>query len=232
MNEYETEEQQIEALKRWWKENGTSLVVGLVLGVSGLLGWRYYMVENNAHAVLASDMYMQMMQLAATKNIDDKVIDLNNQLITNFSDTPYAALSSLALAKVEYEKKNYDNAVTQLELAVKHANDDVVKQVASLRLASVYIDQENYSAAASILDQSHDSAYDAQVAELKGDLYLAQGDVMQARAAYDKAIELLGSGSGKWLKLKRQNLGPAGSVDPVQSSGLTDDAATSSEARA
>ncbi|MBE9564694.1 MAG: tetratricopeptide repeat protein [Proteobacteria bacterium] len=207
MNEYETEEQQVEALKRWWKENGTSLLVGLLVGVSALFGWRYYNDQNHIHAVQASDLYMQVMQSAATQTIDDKTININNTLINSYSDTPYAALSSLVLAKAEYEKGNVDLAVAQLELAVKHANDNVLKQIAGLRLVRVYIEQKNYDAALAILNAKHDVAYDAQYEELKGDVYSAKGDAAQARAAYDKAISLQGLSAGKWLRLKRENLG-------------------------
>ena len=207
MNEYETEEQQVEALKKWWKENGTSLIVGLFVGVSALFGWRYYVEQNNVHLVQASDLYMQVMQSTMLQNVDDKTIDVNNQLINEYSDTPYAALSSLALAKVEYEKDNIEAAVAQLELAVKHASDDLIKQISSMRLVRLYIEQEKYSEAEAMLNEPHDAAYDAQFEELKGDLYSAKGDVAQARLAYDKAIDLQGLAASKWLKLKRQNLG-------------------------
>jgi len=207
MSEYETEEQQVEALKKWWKENGTSLIVGLFVGVSALFGWRYYVEQNNIHALQASDLYMQVMQSAALQRVDDKTIDINNKLINEYSDTPYAALSSLALAKVEYEKDNVDVAVAQLELAIKHANDDLIKQISSLRLVQLYIEQKQYSEAEVLLNKPHHAAYDAQVEELKGDLYNAKGDLAQARTAYDKAINLQGLAASKWLKLKRQNLG-------------------------
>jgi predicted negative regulator of RcsB-dependent stress response len=209
MNEYETEEQQVEALKKWWKENGTSLIVGLFVGVSVLFGWRYYMDQKSVHAVQASDMYMLVMRNVTLKTIDDKTIDLNNQLINDYADTPYAALSSLALAKFEYEKGDVEAAVTQLELAKKHANDDVTKQIANLRLASLLIEQKKYEDASALLNMSHDAAYDAQYEELKGDLFMAKGDIAQARIAYDKAIDLQGLDASKWLKLKRQNLGSA-----------------------
>ena len=207
MNEYETEEQQVEALKKWWKENGTSLIVGLFVGVSALFGWRYYAEQNNVHAVQASDLYMQVMQSTATKNIDEKTIDIHNQLINAYSDTPYAALASLALAKTEYENDNAEGAVAQLELAVKHANDDVIKQIASLRLVRIYIEQKKYDEAMAMLNMEHAVAYDAQYEELKGDLYSTRGEVAQARMAYDNAINLQGIAASKWLKLKRQNLG-------------------------
>ncbi|HHJ34632.1 MAG TPA: tetratricopeptide repeat protein [Gammaproteobacteria bacterium] len=212
MNEYETEEQQLEALKKWWKENGTSLIVGLVVGVSALFGWRAYVQQNNAHAVQASDLYMQAiqsmaMQPADEKLVDVKAIDINNKLINEYTDTPYAALSSLALAKVEYEKGDVDSAIAQMELAVKHASDNIIKQIANLRLARLYIEQKKYSEASAILDMPHDTTYDAQFEELKGDVFSAKGDVAEARMAYDRAITLQGGAASKWLKLKRQNLG-------------------------
>ena len=216
MNEYETEDQQVEALKKWWKENGASLVVGLFVGVSALFGWRYYTEQNNAHAIIASDLYMQVMQGAAMNTIDDKTIDIQNQLINEYSDTPYAALSSLSLAKVEYEKDNVDAAVAQLELAVKHANEDVTRQIASLRLVNVYLEQKKYDEAKALLNEKHDAAFDAQYEELKGDLYSAQGEIAQARMAYDNAINLQGIAASKWLMLKRQNLGRGSDQGPNQ----------------
>ncbi|MDT8281450.1 MAG: tetratricopeptide repeat protein [Gammaproteobacteria bacterium] len=207
MNEYETEEQQLEALKKWWKENGTSLIVGLVVGVSALFGWRYYLAQTHAHNMQASDMYMQLAQNVALKNIDDKTIDISNQLTNDFSDTPYAALSSLALAKAEYETGDIDRAETQLELAVKYANDSVIKQIANLRLIRLYIEQEKFDEALSLLNMEHDAAYDPQYEELKGDVYSASGKLELARVAYDEAIRLGGASTSKWLRLKRQNLG-------------------------
>ncbi|MCG6937940.1 MAG: tetratricopeptide repeat protein [Gammaproteobacteria bacterium] len=217
MNEYETEEQQIEALKKWWKENGTSLIIGLLVGVTALFGWRYYMEHKNTHAMQASDLYMQVMQNVARNNVDDKTIDIHNQLINKFSDTPYAALSALALAKSEYEKGNVDAAAAQLELAAKYADDETIVQIANLRLVSIYIEQGQYEAAEKLLNASHDNAYDARYEELRGDLYLAKGDKAQARTAYDKAIGLQGVAASKWLKLKRQNLG-----ESMNSSGAAD----------
>jgi len=218
MNEYETEEQQIEALKKWWKENGTSLIVGLFVGVTGLFGWRYYVDQNNVNSVLASDLYMQVLQGTDSGSIDEKTIDIHNQLINTYSNTPYASLASLALAKTEYEKDNADGAVAQLELAVKHANDEVIKQIANLRLVRVYIEQKKYDEAMAILTMKHAAAYDAQYEELKGDVYNAQGDLVQARLAYDKAIDLQGIAASKWLKLKRQNLGQGAADENLSTS--------------
>lgn len=207
MSEYETEEQQVEALKKWWKENSASIIVGLLVGVSALFGWRYYGDQQNAHALQASNLYMQITQSIALNNVDDKTIDISNQLVNEYSSTPYAALASLALAKTEYEKDNVEGAVAQLELAIKLANEDTIKQIANLRLVSIYIEQKKYDEAASLLNIVHSDVYDAQYEEVRGDLHAAKGEAAQARVAYDKAIDLLGAEASKWLILKRQNLG-------------------------
>lgn len=207
MIDYETEDQQVAALKKWWKENSTSLIVGAFVGVSGLFGWRYYIDQNQNHLVQASDLYMQVAQSVMLNAVDDKVNDINNTLINEYSNTPYAALSSLALAKAEYEKGNVDAAAQQLTSATKNATDDVTKQIANLRLASIYLEQKKYDEASALLNMAHDEAFGAHYEELKGDIHMAKGEVDQARAAYDKAISLLGPSAGKWLKLKRKNLG-------------------------
>ena len=218
MNEYETEEQQVEALKKWWKENGSSLIIGLALGVSALFGWRYYSAQQEVHSLEASQIYMQVMQNVALNKVDEKTIDMNNKLINDYADTPYASLSSMLLARSEYEKGNTDMAVSQLELAQQHASDEVLKQVSNLRLTRLYIEQKNYDGAASALAQKHPAAYDALYEELNGDLYQARGELEQAKLSYDRAIKLQGPSAGKWLKMKRQNLGilPEAATQPEQ----------------
>ncbi len=207
MSEYETEEQQLEALKKWWKENGTSIIVGLFVGVSALFGWRYYGDQQNVHALQASDLYMQVAQSVALDKVDDKTIDISNKLVNDYADTPYAALTSLTLAKTEYEKNNLDGATAQLELAIKLANEDHIKQIANLRLVSIYIEQKKYDEAVSSLNMAHSDIYSAQYEEVRGDLHVAKGEAAQARAAYDTAIDILGASASRWLILKRQNLG-------------------------
>jgi len=213
MNEYETEEQQIDALKKWWKENGNSLIIGLFVGISGLFGYRYYIDMQHQHAVQASDLYMGIVENVALQKDIEQTVDMNNQLINEYSDTPYAALSSMVLARSEYKKGNKDTAVAQLELAVKHASDDIIAHQARFLLVDIYIEQGNFDAASALLDSKHDLAYDAQYAELRGDLLAAQGETEKAKAEYDRAIELQGNAVSRWLQLKRDNMGVIDDTD-------------------
>ena len=64
MSTYQTEEEQVEAIKAWWKENGKSVIGGAVLGlalVGGFKGWTEY---SRVQAESASSYYEGFTQLA------------------------------------------------------------------------------------------------------------------------------------------------------------------------
>ena len=42
MELYNNENDQVDALKRFFAENGKALAVGVILGVGALVGWRYW----------------------------------------------------------------------------------------------------------------------------------------------------------------------------------------------
>jgi len=206
MEQYETEEQQLAAIKKWWNENGTALLVGLGIGVAVLFVWNTYVENKHQHSLEASDMYISIMTQLESRNVDETVSAKANKLVAEYADTPYAALSSLALAKHEYEKKNVDDAVSHLKWVAAHGVEAEIKHIARLRLVRILLDQKKYDEAETWLLSEHPAAFDARYQELTGDLYVATGDIEQARVAYDKAIRQDVNAS-QWLMLKRQDLG-------------------------
>ena len=121
----------------------------------------------------------------------------------------------MVLARSEYKKGNKDTAAAQLELAIRHASDDMIAHQARFRLVTIYIEQGKLELASALLDSKHDAAYDAQYAELRGDLLAARGETESARVEYDRAIELQGNAVSPWLQLKRDNLGVTGTAANV-----------------
>lgn len=206
MVEYETEEQELEALKKWLKENGPSLVIGLVLGVGGLFGWRYYLDYKTGHSAEASDRYQSVLQQVATGNVDEFTAVQAEQLRKEYADTPYAVLASLAQARNEHDNGNDEQALSHLDWAMKNAATPELEHTARLRTARILLAQKKYDEAAVILEKDYPAGFTAAYEELKGDLYIARGDASQARVAYDRAISASASPS-RWLRLKRQDLG-------------------------
>jgi predicted negative regulator of RcsB-dependent stress response len=207
MEEFESEDQQIAAIKKWWKENGASLLLGLGIGVGALLGWREYLAYQTNHSAEASDLYQAVQMQVSSNRLDDAHISKADLIRNDFSDTPYAALVSMSQAKYEYERGDIESALMHLRWASDNATETDVQHVAKLRLARILIAQKQYDEAEAILLASHPAGFDAGYEELKGDLYLAKGEIAQARVAYDKAINAAGGGASRWLRLKRQDLG-------------------------
>ena len=103
MEIYETEEEQLEALKRWWKENGQSTIIGLVLGIAVILGWNYWQDHKKAQAEQASALYSQLIQaIGADKK--DSAEKLAERIQEQYPKTEYAAYSGLLLAKLKVQQ--------------------------------------------------------------------------------------------------------------------------------
>ena len=99
MDEFESEDQQVEAIKKWWKENGASLILGLGIGIAALLGWREYLAYKTDHSAEASDLYQAVQAQVVNNRLDDDHAAKADQIRAEYSDTPYAALVSMAQAK-------------------------------------------------------------------------------------------------------------------------------------
>jgi len=206
MQDFETEEQQIEALKKWWHENGTSLLLGLALGIAGIFGGRYYINMQAQKSANAGDLYYQVSE-HVNKKEEEAAIEAADKLITDYKSTPYASLASLLLAHFEFEQSKMDEATKQLEWVVNNSSLPELQNIARLRLARLHFASKKYDVAESLLSVKHSSAFDAEFEELKGDIYVAKNQLGDARAAYDKAIAAAGADASSMLRLKRQDLG-------------------------
>ena len=213
--EYETEEQELEALKKWLKENGPSLLLGLVIGVGGLFGWRYYLDYKTGHSAEASDRYQSLLQQVVSNKVDEFTAVQADQLRKDFADTPYAALASLAQARSEHDNGNDEQAISHLDWVMKNAATPELEHTARLRMARILLAQNKLDEAGTILEKPYPDGFTAAYEELKGDLYVARGDTDKARIAYDKAISASTAGN-RWLRLKRQDLGESGTGDVEQ----------------
>jgi predicted negative regulator of RcsB-dependent stress response len=207
MEEFESEDQQIEAIKKWWKENGASLILGLGIGVGALLGWREYLAYQTDHSAEASDLYQAVQTQVAQNRLDDAHINKADLIRKDYSDTPYAALASMAQAKYEYETGNTESALMHLKWAGENSTEAEVQHVANLRRARILIAHKKYDEAETILRANYPAGFTAGYEEIKGDLYVAKGEIGQARVAYDKAINAADGDASRWLRLKRQDLG-------------------------
>lgn len=198
MEQFTTEEQQVEAIKKFWKDNGTAIILGAVLGFGGLWGWRYYNAELLASQEQASDSYQSAV---AGLGKEEAAFSSVKTFVSENSDSPYAVMASLKLAKEAVDREDFSEAVKQLTWVTQSNASSAIKDVAFLRLARVQMEQENYAGALNQLNNIVASSFAAQIDEVKGDIYQRQGKIDEALEAYAAALEDAGSNPVLQMKL-------------------------------
>jgi predicted negative regulator of RcsB-dependent stress response len=206
---YTTEDEQVEALKKWWKENARSILVGLVLGLAAVYGWRVWVSYQHNQAELASAQYAQVLQ-AVEKGDLQPAREFGARVIRDFGSTPYAFLSALALARLEVEKGSLDKARGHLEWALEHTPEDAFKPLVRLRLARVLLAQGQAAQALALAKTPDTGAFESQFREVEGDIYLVQGKDGSARVAYELALKNAGPEERDRLQMKLDDLGGRG----------------------
>lgn len=185
---YDTEEEQLEALKRWWKENGTSTIVGLGLGIAIIMGWNYRQEYQKEQANQASAL---LDQLFKANEIDqfDTVNKLAKKLQEQYGGTSYSGYATLFQAKVAADKGDVAGAKDILK-KLAEGKDKELSHIAKLRLVKLMLASGDYEQGLKLIntvDQSEAAKFSDNYDELVGDLYVALDRLDEARTAYQKA---------------------------------------------
>ncbi len=193
MSTYLTEEEQIEEIKKWWKNWGNFILTAIALCILAITGYHWWQQRNTRLTEAASTQYVQM--ISNVSNKDSSVATAHaNSLISNFSNTPYASVAHLLLAKQAVDSDKLDLATKQLQTVVKTSTAPLFKQLARIRLARILNAQKHYTQAIDVLKTVDDKSFQSLIAEVLGDTYLAQGKKQQARAQYKIALDTLPKG--------------------------------------
>ncbi|MBB5212129.1 YfgM family protein [Microbulbifer hydrolyticus] len=218
MADHLTEEEQIESLKRWWKENGTGIVTGVVLALAGYFGWQWWQGKERGEAEAASNVYQGFVEaLSANEGKPDNkqlttAQSLARELKDDYAKRIYAAQASLQLAALAAEKNDLETAAKELQWVVDNSDDDALTLLAKRRLAAVKAARGETNEALELLKGDVPPSFAALYAETRGDILVQQGDKDAARAAYQEArAQLLPeqAASSRLLDLKIEGLGEA-----------------------
>jgi predicted negative regulator of RcsB-dependent stress response len=206
---YETDDEKVEAIKKWWKDNGISVATGLVIGLALVFGWRAWGNYRDSVGSQASAAFEQLATNADAGQAE-AVAKQAELLHQDFGSTPYPALGDLIAAKVLYEKGDSPGAIAALQRVLADAPDPAMSRLAALRLARIQLSDGQTDAAASTL-AAHDNGVDfaGDFAAVRGDIAVARGDAATARAEYEKAIAA-GASMPQVIRLKLDNLPAAG----------------------
>lgn len=217
---YDTEEEQVEALKRWWKENSQSTIIGVAVGLSLMFGINFWRSHQQEKHEKASVVYEQMLE-ADKQNKPEQIEQVGQQVLQQYGSTAYADYVGLFEAKAKVAQGDLGAAKTILEKLVATA-DDEIKNIAKLRLLSLMLALGEYEQGLKLVAQTDAAAmqgYASAYEELKGDLYVALNRTDEARTSYQNA-QREGSQS-PLLQFKLDDLTAAETVIPVAAAAPT-----------
>jgi len=199
---YNTEEEQVQAIKQWWKENAVSLIAGVVIGLSVLGGYRFWIENNKTQAQEASVLFSKVLSSAENKAKNVEILK------ADYAGTPYAALAALLFAKDNVAANEDEKAISQLKWVIDNNNDSGIQHIAQQRLARLYLSQDKIESAENLIKGVKATGFDAAYNEIRGDLNLAKKLPTQAKENYRLALAALGQGDQRYaiIKMKLDDL--------------------------
>ncbi|MGR8947584.1 MAG: YfgM family protein, partial [Gammaproteobacteria bacterium] len=106
MDAYDSEKEQIEKIKKWWDANGKAIIVGLVVGLGSIFGFRYWESSKTLAGESASANYEHLL-VVSQAGASEEANAAADAIITNQPDTPYAKMAALLSAKLAVEQSDY-----------------------------------------------------------------------------------------------------------------------------
>lgn len=204
---HETDAEQVEAIKRWWKANGTSVLLGATIGFGLLAGWRAWQAYQENKAAVASTQYENVLALIQ-QDKSEEAQPLIQELLNDQPNSTYSVLTKLLEAADNVKKGEMEQAKVNLQWAMDNATLPELEQIARLRKARLeFIDGK--LDVAERLAEGDSGRFAAAFDELRGDIAQARGNPIQAAEFYDKTLnaEGLSGALRNWVQLKRDNLG-------------------------
>ncbi len=191
MDPYATEQEQVEALKRWWQKNGMAIIVGVCIGLGSAYAWRGWQASRQAAAEEAAGVYSQLLEYMQDRNLEDAKRN-GQDLIERYPKSAYATYAAMALARLAVERKDLSEAAERLRWALEHVPAAEIEPVLRTRLARVLLAADKAGEAWAVINDKKQPgktpAPSAAVLEVKGDILLAQGKRDEARVAYQEAL--------------------------------------------
>ncbi len=181
-----TDKEQIEQLKKWWNDYGKSVAIAVSVGLLISMAWRYWQGHERVEEKVAADVYEQMLVSVSTKQYG-LAEQYARQLQVKFAPTVYATLASLLWSSNDILNKNYGDAETQLQWVMDHSDNASFRQIARIRDARLLIEMKQYDKSMALLAKVDDKNFTPMIDAIKGTVYQAQGQLAQAKAAFQKA---------------------------------------------
>ena len=177
----DTEEEQVDKIKKWWNSNGKQIIAGAVIGLSGVFGWNYYNDYQDNQALNARTLYLNYAS-------DSNNVGAYNKLIKEHPSSSYADQATLLMAKYLFDAGSFSLALDVIKPLISNQNN-IISSTAVLRVASIYLQLGQHNEALSTLNIESGEGFSGLIYNLTGDVYLDLGNSDEAKKYYLLAIE-------------------------------------------
>lgn len=202
--------EQAEYVKKWCREYGVGILLGIVFALFISWGWSYWHQLKEKNLVLASIQYERLVSAISSNENTSMLNNLADSLLKNYGYSPYASLAALQLAKVDVDQNNLSDAVNRLDWIINHGHDQILQSIAKLRLVRILLTQNQAKAALKLLSKNEDKAYFPIFLEERGDIFKNLGRGKEALQSYLAAKQAFGKGIEQpLLEMKINNLARA-----------------------
>lgn len=191
---YQSDEEQLVALKQWWKDNGTGVVGGVVLAAAAVFGWQSWQAYRERTAVAASELYQNFVDATNSEAQGGEEARATLEFVAGelkdeYPSSAYSAYAAFSLAREAVIANDLATAEAQLRSVLASDVTDTVKDIARIRLARVLAALAKYDEAQALLDGVRGEGYRGRVSEVRGDILHDQGRIEEARVAYEDALK-------------------------------------------
>ena len=203
MADYLTDEEQVDRLKNWWNENGTSVIVAIVLVVGGVAGWRWYDAEQTSEMEAASQAFDSYLEATG-----DARTAMAEHMASQFGGSSYATFTRFYSVSEAVEAGDLAAAIETLREIADNAHP-LLQDIARIRLARLLVEQDDTDAALAVLTSVSSQGFRPRALELKGDIHLKDGDRGLAHEAYVAAAAEMQEGEQRpILEMKVDDTAP------------------------
>ncbi|MSP53734.1 MAG: tetratricopeptide repeat protein [Gammaproteobacteria bacterium] len=193
--------------KFFWQKYGNAISSIILVVLLIMVGWQYWQRREVKLTTQASAVYESLLVSYANKN-DPQTQALANQIIDDYSRTPYATMAAFLLAKQAVEQNQLTVAIDKLQWVVKHTNDPSFKAIAQIRWARVLLADQKITQALDVANAVDAKEFLAEADAIKGDSYVALKQFPQAKAAYQQALAIMPKESAlySYVEMKLNNV--------------------------
>ena len=186
---YDHEEQeQLDALKAWWKQYGNTITWVLIVVLAAFSAWKAWGIYQTKQSVQASMLFEEVQKAIQDKD-QAKVLRAATDVEEKFSSTYYAQMAGMLAAKSAFDANDLKTAKAQLSWISDHGKTDEFKSLAKIRLAGILLDEKSFDDALKLLSGDFPSELASSVQDRKGDILMAQNKIDDARTAYQAALD-------------------------------------------